>query len=183
DQRCRQCGRGRERDQEGRARPPLWRSQRSCRRHTRVQWSTKKKLSASYTLESQPSPDGTRDGSPGTGGSAMILVTGASGNVGSELARALTARAVAFRAMVRSPEAAKSVDALASAELVPGDFNDSATVENALIGVKRAFLLTNSSERAEEQQCAFVEAAQRAGVGQIVKLSQLAADRGSPVRF
>jgi uncharacterized protein YbjT (DUF2867 family) len=49
--------------------------------------------------------------------------------------------------------------------------------------VERAFLLTNSSEHAEDQQAAFVDAAGRAGVKHIVKLSQWAADAKSPVRF
>jgi uncharacterized protein YbjT (DUF2867 family) len=50
-------------------------------------------------------------------------------------------------------------------------------------GVDRAFLLTNSSEQAEDQQSAFVAVAQSAGVKHIVKLSQWAADKDSPVRF
>jgi uncharacterized protein YbjT (DUF2867 family) len=85
--------------------------------------------------------------------------------------------------MVRSPEATEKVDALAGAELVVADFDDASSLERALSGVGRSFLLTSSSERAEAQQLAFVDAAKRAGVGQIVKLSQLAADPNSPVRF
>src|SRR5262245_5001446 len=113
----------------------------------------------------------------------MILVTGATGNVGAELSRILTARGVPFRAMLRSPEAAEKVDALAGVEIVVGDFDDAATIARALAGMERAFLLTNSSERAEAQQSAFIAAARRAGVRHLVKLSQLAADPGSPVRF
>jgi uncharacterized protein YbjT (DUF2867 family) len=113
----------------------------------------------------------------------MILITGASGNVGTELARVLKSRGVPFRAMVRSPEVAKRIDILADAELVAGDFNDSATVARALARIERAFLLTPSSEQAEAQQSEFVEVARREGVGHIVKLSQWAADAGSPVRF
>ena len=113
----------------------------------------------------------------------MILITGASGNVGTELARILTAEAIPFRAMVRSPEAAQKIDALAGAELVAGDFNDPATIARALTGIDRVFLLTPSSEQAESQQNALVDGARRAGVRHVVKLSQLAADPGSPVRF
>src|SRR5258705_6710546 len=50
-------------------------------------------------------------------------------------------------------------------------------------GIERAFLVTNSSGRAEEQQLRFVEAARAAGVRHIVYLSQLHAVRNSPVRF
>jgi uncharacterized protein YbjT (DUF2867 family) len=113
----------------------------------------------------------------------MILVTGASGNVGSELARILTARHVSFRVMVRSPEAARNMPALRGAEIVPGDFNDASSIASALTGIDRAFLLTPSSERAEAQQIGLVEVARRAGVRQIVKLSQWAAASDSPVRF
>jgi uncharacterized protein YbjT (DUF2867 family) len=64
-----------------------------------------------------------------------------------------------------------------------GDFDDPASLRRALEGVDRAFLLTNSSERTEAQQIAFVEAAQAQRVGHVVYLSQLAADQQSPVRF
>ena len=94
----------------------------------------------------------------------MILLTGASGNVGTEIARILKSRGVPFRAMARSPEAARQSDILTDADLVDGDFNDPATVARALTGIDRAFLLTSSSEQAEAQQRAFVEVAGRVGV-------------------
>jgi uncharacterized protein YbjT (DUF2867 family) len=49
--------------------------------------------------------------------------------------------------------------------------------------VAQAFLLSNSTERAEQQQIAFVEAARKSAVRHIVKLSQLHADVNSPGRF
>jgi uncharacterized protein YbjT (DUF2867 family) len=113
----------------------------------------------------------------------MILVTGVSGNVGTELARILMARRVSFRAMVRPPEAVQKAGALAGVEIVAGDFNDAGSMAGALAGIDRAFLLTPSSERAEAQQAAFVEVARRASVRHIVKLSQWAATADSPVRF
>jgi uncharacterized protein YbjT (DUF2867 family) len=85
--------------------------------------------------------------------------------------------------MVRSLETARKNDALANAELVAGDFNDDASIARALTGIERAFLLTPSSEQAEAQQTRFVDVARRAGVRHVVKLSQLAAEPGSPVRF
>ncbi len=68
-------------------------------------------------------------------------------------------------------------------EIVPGDFDQPDTLRAALEGVERAFLLTNSTEKAESQQLAFVQAAQAAGVKHLVKLSQLHAAADSPVRF
>ena len=113
----------------------------------------------------------------------MILVTGATGSNGTELLKLLTARNVPVRAMVRSPEKAGHLAALPGVELCGGDFDDPASLERALQGMQRAFLLTNSTERAEDQQRAFVAAARRTGLQHIVKLSQFAADEGSPVRF
>lgn len=111
-----------------------------------------------------------------------LLITGATGNIGHELTKLLTERNVPFRAMVRSEKDA-DLPALAGAEVVTGDFNDPATLARALQGIERAFLLTPSSEQAEAQQLRFVAAAHRAGVRHLVKLSQLAADPGSAVRF
>ena len=113
----------------------------------------------------------------------MILVTGASGSNGTELLKLLSARGVPARAMVRSKNKAGAVAALPGIEVVEGDFDDPASLERALRGIGRAFLLTNSTDRAEAQQMAFVAAAKQAGVRHIVKLSQFAADEASPVRF
>ena len=113
----------------------------------------------------------------------MILVTGATGTNGTEIIRRLAARNVPVRAMVRDPGRAGAI-ALPNVQVVGGDFDRPETLDAALEGVERAFLLTNSSERAEAQQIAFVEAARRSGgVAHIVKLSQFAAAADSPVRF
>lgn len=115
--------------------------------------------------------------------SANILITGATGNIGTELAKQLSAQGVPFRAMVRSRKGAEALAVLNGAELVTGDLNDPASLQQALQGIEKAFLLTNSSEQAEAQQLNFVKAAQEAGVQHIVKLSQFAAAKDSPVRF
>jgi uncharacterized protein YbjT (DUF2867 family) len=84
--------------------------------------------------------------------------------------------------MVRNRERAIAI-ALPNVEIVEGDFDRPETLLSALVNVDRAFLLTNSTERAEAQQLAFVDAAHQSGVNHIVKLSQFAADAQSPVRF
>lgn len=110
----------------------------------------------------------------------MILVTGATGRNGAKLIKLLSSRDVPARAMARVPE---KIAKLPGVEAVAGDFDEPASVERALDGIERAFLLTNSTERATDQQCAFVTIARRAGLRYIVKLSQYAADAASPVRF
>lgn len=112
-----------------------------------------------------------------------ILITGATGNIGTKLTKRLAEKQVPFRAMVRSKQGGGALAELAGAELVIADFNDEKTVANALQGIERAFLLTPSSEQAEAQQSTFVDLASRVGTKHIVKLSQWAADANSPVRF
>jgi uncharacterized protein YbjT (DUF2867 family) len=113
----------------------------------------------------------------------MILITGATGSNGAELVKLLSTRGVSVRAMARSRAGAEVIAELGGVELVIGNFDDSASVERALQGIEKAFLLTNSTERAQSQQIGFVNAARRTGLKHIVKLSQFAADMDSPVRF
>jgi len=112
-----------------------------------------------------------------------ILITGATGTIGSELARQLSVAGFNFKAMVRSFNSIGSLKSLSGPELVKGDFNDPQSLGEALWGVEKVFLLTNSTEQAEIQQIALVDAAISAGVKHIVKLSQFAADIQSPVRY
>ena len=111
-----------------------------------------------------------------------VLVTGATGNTGRPLVELLGRRDVPVRAMVRSAAGGEQFGGL-PVEVVVADFDDPEAVSTALAGVERAYLVTPSSERAQEQQERFVELAAKAGVQHLVKLSQLAADDLSPVRF
>jgi uncharacterized protein YbjT (DUF2867 family) len=103
--------------------------------------------------------------------------------IGSLLVDELLARGAEPAVMLRPGREAPELTAKPGVSAVEGDFDDPDSLRRALDGAERAFLLTNSSERAEAQQLAFVEAAAAAGVGQVVKLSQLAAEADSPVRF
>lgn len=114
---------------------------------------------------------------------AKIFLTGATGNVGTELVKQLAATGVPFKALVRDGAEDTMLSRLPQATLITGDLADEAFLVRALEGVDKAFLLTNSSERAEQLQLNFVQAAHKAGVRQLVKLSQFAASEQSPVRF
>jgi uncharacterized protein YbjT (DUF2867 family) len=110
-----------------------------------------------------------------------ILVSGATGNTGRPLVEALTRQGMPVRAMVRS--AADSARLPAGTSLAVADFDDAGSVAAALDGAGQAYLVTPSSEQAQEQQRRFADLAVKAGVDHLVVLSQFAADEQSPVRF
>jgi uncharacterized protein YbjT (DUF2867 family) len=110
----------------------------------------------------------------------MFLVTGATGNAGSEVVRALRARGVSVRAFVRDPDEArrKLGDGV---HLVPGDFADPRSVRAALEDVDAVFLSGADDPRRVGWETDLVDAAAAVGVRRIVKLSGIGAAPGSPV--
>ncbi len=111
----------------------------------------------------------------------MILVTGATGTVGSEVARQLIAAGQRLRALVRNPDTARQrlgdqVDVAA------GDLDRPETLERAMDGVGRVFLLTVPGPRQLGQEGAVIEAARRAGAQHVVRLSRVGAEERSPLR-
>jgi len=105
----------------------------------------------------------------------MILITGATGNNGQELVRQLTALGQRVRAFVRNPAEAAHLKR-SNIELAVGDFDQSETLDVALQGVEKAFLLTPVAERSVHWQTTFIEAARRARVKHVVKFSGIGAD-------
>ncbi|MDH6229354.1 SDR family oxidoreductase [Streptomyces sp. MJP52] len=99
----------------------------------------------------------------------MILVTGATGTVGSEVLRRLPAGAE-VRAMSRDP--ARVTAAGHAVEAVRGDHRDPRSLAAALRGVRRAFLVTNGVQGDDDAR--FLRAAGEAGVRHVVKLSAAA---------
>lgn len=100
----------------------------------------------------------------------MILVTGATGTVGSEVVRQLRAAGVPVRAGVRSPQKATEAQKL-GAEVVALDFDRPETFAAALRGVTKVFLLTAPASFDDTSEKRFIAAMQAAGVGHVVKLS------------
>ncbi|HEY2204434.1 MAG TPA: NAD(P)H-binding protein [Pseudonocardia sp.] len=99
----------------------------------------------------------------------MYLITGATGNVGGELVRALTGAGEPVRALLR-PGRTPPPDA----EAAVGDLNDPESLRPALTGVTGLFLLPGYRDTS-----AVLAEAARAGVRRVVLLSGASAD-GDP---
>ena len=110
----------------------------------------------------------------------MILIIGATGTVGSETVRRLSSLKIPVRALIHSPEKAVSITS-PGVETVVGDLDLPYTLEKALDGITRAFLVSPLHQRQVELQGNFVKAAQRAGNVHIVKLSGLGTSLDSPI--
>jgi uncharacterized protein YbjT (DUF2867 family) len=113
----------------------------------------------------------------------MILVTGATGLNGGALVRLLSARSVPVRALVRDASRAASLSSVANVEIVEGDMARPETLSKALRGVDRAMLISSSDAAMLEVQSNFIDAAQKARVKHLVKLSGIMPDTDSPFRF
>src|SRR5690348_6129570 len=105
----------------------------------------------------------------------MVLITGATGKIGSQAVRLLSHAKVPVRALVRDPTKAKDLD---GDQIAQGDLDDAASVAAALAGVDTALLITAANAK---QEVAFIAAAKEAGVQKIVKVSSMGADASSKI--
>jgi uncharacterized protein YbjT (DUF2867 family) len=112
----------------------------------------------------------------------MILLTGATGKTGGESAKALAAKGIKARALVRNPEKAAALKA-SGIELVVGDAADAASVRRALADVEKLLVLLPNSQRQLELEKQLVDLAKAAGVRHIVKMSSMeaVADAATPI--
>ncbi|MFG2006537.1 NAD(P)H-binding protein [Spirillospora sp. NPDC048911] len=93
----------------------------------------------------------------------MILVTGATGNVGSEVVKALAAAGAPTRALARRPDSATLPEGV---EAVGGDLNKPESLAPALTGVRAVFLLPGY-----EDMPGLLNEAKKAGAEKVVLLS------------
>jgi uncharacterized protein YbjT (DUF2867 family) len=105
----------------------------------------------------------------------LILVTGATGTVGTAVVHRLRERRQAVRAIVRD-RSAPSLLAGLNVELFQADLRRPQTLEGAFGGVHTAFLLTPSVDDQAAIEIGFIDAAVAAGVRTIVKHSAVGAD-------
>ncbi len=105
----------------------------------------------------------------------MILITGATGNIGRHLLDELVRTEAEVRALVRDPY---RLDGYRDrVHVVQGDLDDPATLDPAMEGISTLFVLAAGPD-VPAQDAALIEAAQRAGVKQVVMVSSLGAELG-----
>jgi uncharacterized protein YbjT (DUF2867 family) len=110
----------------------------------------------------------------------QVLVTGATGNIGSRLIPRLASRPdVAVRGLVRTLNQAAPLTS-AGAELALGCFEDSRTVRRAMQRIDTLVLITPAGPSAAEQAGVALAAAREAGVRKIVRISAFNAANGGP---
>src|SRR6202035_4528399 len=102
-----------------------------------------------------------------------VLVTGATGQQGGAVARALLSRGHRVKALTRKPDSDAARQLMsAGADLVTGDLGDAASVLRAAGGIDTMFLMGNSNEAGTEEETRqgiiAAEAAKAAGVGHLI---------------
>jgi uncharacterized protein YbjT (DUF2867 family) len=110
----------------------------------------------------------------------MILVTGSTGKIGSELVRQLSAKGAGVRALVRDPAKGAALEA-PGVEIARGDLGDPASLDAAMQGVERVFVLSSVDQQQAVLQGNVVHAARRASVRHIVKLGAAGTSLDSPI--
>ncbi|MDQ3650343.1 MAG: SDR family oxidoreductase [Acidobacteriota bacterium] len=108
----------------------------------------------------------------------MILITGATGTIGGELVKQLAASGTKARALVRDRSKAAVIEQFGF-EMVEGDLAKPGTLDAALSSIERVFLLSSPGPQIVTAEGNLIEAAKRAGVKHVVKLSAIGADADS----
>jgi uncharacterized protein YbjT (DUF2867 family) len=109
----------------------------------------------------------------------MILVTGANGTTGSEVTRQLAAAGRPVRALVRTRANAATLPK-AGVEIALGSFADIPSLDATMKGVEAVFMISFEDPEQLALQANVIEAARRAGVRMIARLSASSADAESP---
>ena len=103
-----------------------------------------------------------------------ILVTGATGNVGSEVLRRLAALGQPVRALIRNRSKAAAIEG-PGVEIVEGDLEKPETLGAAVAGARKIVLISAPDPRQADLQANLIDAAGRADIRHIVKVSAIGA--------
>ncbi|HUO87345.1 MAG TPA: SDR family oxidoreductase [Thermoanaerobaculia bacterium] len=109
----------------------------------------------------------------------QILIIGGNGTVGRHVVAGLLRQGARARALVRSRARATAIEGT-GLPMVVGDLAEPASLDAALEGVGRVFLLSSPSPRTAELHGNLIERARRAGARHVVRVSALGASRTSP---
>lgn len=110
----------------------------------------------------------------------MILVTGATGQIGSLVLQQLLESDVPVRAFVRDEKRVEQLDH-PSLEVAVGTFEDKDSLEKAVKGMDSIFLVARDNPDQVQQHENVIRAAEQNGVRNIVKLSAFTASKDSPI--
>ena len=110
----------------------------------------------------------------------MILVTGATGQIGSKITEGLIQSKADVRVFVRDENRLGDLKN-ENIQVAEGTFEDMESLEKALEGVDRLMLIGQDNPDQVQQHLNVIQAAKRQGVKHIVKLSAFGADKNSPV--
>lgn len=100
----------------------------------------------------------------------MILITGATGNIGKELCRLLAEAEIPARAMCRKDEQLEQFRKL-GIEAVLADFENPKSLLQAMQGCERMFLLTSPTLSHTQMEKSIIHIAEKAGIKYIVRVS------------
>ncbi len=110
----------------------------------------------------------------------MILVIGGTGKVGIEVLKQLSKSHIQTKMLSRSSKSAKMAEEL-NIEAVTGDLEDLSSLEKALTGIERLFLLAPPTQNEAELKKNAIDVAKKVGVRRIVMLSGAGASKDSPI--
>ncbi len=109
-----------------------------------------------------------------------ILITGATGKIGTHLTNELLDENIPFRVFVRNRDKANRLIAK-GIETVVGTFDDEASLSSAMQGIKKVVMLTPADRHQVAHQENIIKAALRNDVKHIVKISAQGSDLNAPV--
>jgi uncharacterized protein YbjT (DUF2867 family) len=112
----------------------------------------------------------------------VILVTGSTGRIGQDVSFGLVLADVQFRVLIHNGTGAEWLH-WSNIETMMGDYGKPETLLPALDGVTAAFLVCRPGPDGVAYETNFVEAAVRAGVKHVVKVSILGAAADATCRF